>query len=67
MDNNFRNNVFKENELQKDSVVAKNATTAADGKTYERAEIQYSFSGNLKKYLEGSFSARKGIFYPKRF
>lgn len=28
------NNVFKENELAKDSVVAKNATTATDGKTY---------------------------------
>jgi hypothetical protein len=26
-------NVFKENELHKDSVVAKNATTASDGKT----------------------------------
>jgi prophage maintenance system killer protein len=29
------NNVFKENELDRDSVVAKNATTAADGKTYQ--------------------------------
>ena len=29
------NNIFKENELVKDSVVAKNATTAADGKTYQ--------------------------------
>lgn len=28
------NNVFKEGELERDSVVAKNATTAADGKTY---------------------------------
>lgn len=28
------NNVFKEGELQRDSVVAKNATTASDGKTY---------------------------------
>ncbi len=28
-------NVFKENELHKDSVVAKNATTASDGKTYK--------------------------------
>lgn len=28
-------NVFKEQELDKDSVVAKNATTAADGKTYK--------------------------------
>lgn len=28
------NNVFKESELVRDSVVAKNATTAADGKTY---------------------------------
>jgi len=28
-------NVFKENELVRDSVVAKNATTAADGKTYQ--------------------------------
>ena len=29
------NNIFKEGELQKDSVVAKNATTASDGKTYQ--------------------------------
>lgn len=29
------NNIFKEEELQKDSVVAKNATTASDGKTYQ--------------------------------
>lgn len=29
------NNIFKEQELQKDSVVAKNATTASDGKTYQ--------------------------------
>ena len=29
------NNVFKEGELERDSVVAKNATTAADGKTYQ--------------------------------
>ncbi len=28
-------NIFDTNELQKDSVVAKNATTAADGKTYQ--------------------------------
>ena len=28
-------NIFAEGELQKDSVVAKNATTAADGKTYQ--------------------------------
>jgi prophage maintenance system killer protein/predicted transcriptional regulator len=28
-------NIFKEGELRKDSVVAKNATTAADGKTYQ--------------------------------
>jgi prophage maintenance system killer protein len=28
-------NVFKENELDRDSVVAKNATTAADGKKYQ--------------------------------
>ncbi|ADJ28231.1 virulence protein RhuM/Fic/DOC family protein [Nitrosococcus watsonii] len=28
-------NVFKEGELERESVVAKNATTAADGKTYE--------------------------------
>ncbi len=28
-------NVFKEKELHKDSVVAKNATTASDGKTYQ--------------------------------
>ncbi len=27
------NNIFKEKELQRDSVVAKNATTASDGKT----------------------------------
>lgn len=29
------NNIFKEEELQKDSVVAKKATTASDGKTYQ--------------------------------
>ncbi len=29
------NNIFKEGELQKSSVVAKNATTASDGKTYQ--------------------------------
>ncbi len=29
------NNIFKEKELLKDSVVAKNATTASDGKTYQ--------------------------------
>jgi prophage maintenance system killer protein/prophage antirepressor-like protein len=29
------NNIFKENELEKKAVVAKNATTAADGKTYQ--------------------------------
>ncbi len=29
------NNIFKEEELQKNSVVAKNATTASDGKTYQ--------------------------------
>ena len=28
-------NIFKEGELARDSVVAKNATTAADGKTYQ--------------------------------
>jgi len=28
-------NVFKENELEENSVVAKNATTAKDGKTYQ--------------------------------
>ncbi len=28
-------NVFKEGELERESVVAKNATTAADGKTYQ--------------------------------
>ena len=27
-------NIFNEGELERDSVVAKNATTAADGKTY---------------------------------
>ncbi len=29
------NNIFKENELTRSSVVAKNATTASDGKTYQ--------------------------------
>ncbi|MCK5667546.1 MAG: virulence RhuM family protein, partial [Gammaproteobacteria bacterium] len=29
------NNIFKESELSKSSVVAKNATTALDGKTYQ--------------------------------
>ena len=29
------NNIFKSGELQRDEVVAKNATTAADGKTYQ--------------------------------
>lgn len=29
------NNIFKEGELQKNTVVAKNATTASDGKTYQ--------------------------------
>ena len=29
------NNIFKEAELVKNAVVAKNATTAADGKTYQ--------------------------------
>lgn len=29
------NNIFKEKELQKNSVVAKKATTASDGKTYQ--------------------------------
>ena len=29
------NSIFKEKELIKDSVVAKNATTAKDGKTYQ--------------------------------
>jgi hypothetical protein len=29
------NNVFKEGELAREAVVAKNATTAADGKTYQ--------------------------------
>ena len=29
------NNIFKENELDRNSVVAKNATTAADGKIYQ--------------------------------
>jgi len=29
------NNIFKSGELQRDSVVAKNATTATDGKTYQ--------------------------------
>jgi hypothetical protein len=29
------NNIFKENELDKNSVVAKNATTASDGKVYQ--------------------------------
>ncbi len=29
------NNIFKEKELDKISVVAKNATTATDGKTYQ--------------------------------
>jgi prophage maintenance system killer protein/prophage antirepressor-like protein len=29
------NNIFKSDELEKDSVVAKNATTASDGKTYQ--------------------------------
>ena len=28
-------NIFKENELEKDSVSAKNATTGSDGKTYQ--------------------------------
>lgn len=28
-------NIFKESELKRDSVVAKNATTAADGKVYQ--------------------------------
>jgi len=28
------NNIFKSGELKRDAVVAKNATTAADGKTY---------------------------------
>ena len=29
------NNIFKSGELRRDSVVAKNATTAADGKVYQ--------------------------------
>ncbi|MRT16436.1 hypothetical protein F3C99_05645 [Vitellibacter sp. q18] len=29
------NNIFKEGELERNSVVAKNATTASDGKTYQ--------------------------------
>jgi hypothetical protein len=29
------NNIFKSGELSRDAVVAKNATTAADGKTYQ--------------------------------
>jgi hypothetical protein len=29
------NNIFKSGELKRDAVVAKNATTAADGKTYQ--------------------------------
>ena len=32
-------NVFKEGELQKESVVGKNATTASDGKTYRENTI----------------------------
>src|SRR3546814_6522128 len=33
-------NVFKEGELERSSVVAKNATTASDGKTYQAAPVQ---------------------------
>jgi hypothetical protein len=39
-------NVFKENELEKISVVAKNATTASDGKVY-----QVDFIGKNFKYI----------------
>ena len=38
------NNIFKENELDRNSVVAKNATTAADGKIYQ-VDIYTSPSG----------------------
>jgi hypothetical protein len=31
----YLNNIFKSGELKRDAVVAKNATTAADGKTYQ--------------------------------
>lgn len=37
-------NVFKEEELERDSVVAKNATTASDGKTYQVRCGTYSAS-----------------------
>jgi len=34
-------NVFKEGELERSVVVAKNATTAADGKTYQSPTIRW--------------------------
>jgi hypothetical protein len=44
-------NVFHRKELERDSVVAKNATTAADGKTYD---VEYY---NLDQGCTDSFSS----------
>jgi hypothetical protein len=52
------NNVFKSQELLRDSVVAKNATTASDGKTYRvdyynlDAIISVGYKVNSKRGIE---------------
>jgi hypothetical protein len=42
----YLNNIFKSGELKRDAVVAKNATTAADGKTYQ---VDYKEKGRAAK------------------
>ena len=42
----YLNNIFKSGELKRDAVVAKNATTAANGKTYQ---VDYKEKGRAAK------------------
>lgn len=43
-------NIFEEEEIHRESVVARNATTAADGKTYRRAGALQNLERLDRKY-----------------
>jgi hypothetical protein len=56
------NNILKSGELQRDSVVAKNATTAADGKTYQ-VESTLTWMRSSANWHEGKHSLLPWLEY----
>ena len=53
-------NIFKEQELSENSVVAKFATTAADGKSHDTNYYNYIRSDSQKSYSKNKRDAKNG-------